>query len=232
MRAGRIVAEKFCVDAFFAKTMDDSGIDVHAEGQVMTRIISMDSACGWECTHHSKPTLEDLRTSIETAQKRNVKGLHLSGHGSKTCGFVWNAQDSATTGIEHPIHTLVEIVGSAAGQRGHIEFVMLNACSTENLCRELLKAGILYGVCWKTPVHDEIAREMCECFWRALTAQSKQDSNKDGSPQRHYRRAFDTAVEEMKKYATAYAGGSPKRQLSKPGSSRGADVSGIELADV
>ena len=95
MRAGRIVAEKFCVDAFFAKTMDDSGIDVHAEGQVMTRIISMDSACGWECTHHSKPTLEDLRTSIETAQKRNVKGLHLSGHGSKTCGFVWNAKDSA-----------------------------------------------------------------------------------------------------------------------------------------
>ena len=110
---------------------------------------------------------------------------------------------------------------------------MLNACSTENLCRELLlKAGILYGVCWKTPVHDEIAREMCECFWRALTAQTKQDSNKDGSPQRHYRRAFDAALEEMKKYVTAYAGGSPKRQLSKSDSSRGVDVSGIELADV
>ena len=93
-------------------------------------------------------------------------------------------------------------------------------------------AGILYGVCWKTPVHDEIAREMCECFWRAFTAQCRQDSNTDGSPQRHYRHAFDTAVEEMKKYATAYAGGSPKLQLSKPGSSRGADVSGIELADV
>ena len=52
------------------------------------------------------------------------------------------------------------------------------------------------------------------------------------SPQRHYRRAFDAAVEEMKKYATAYAGGSPKRQLRKPGSSRGADVSGIELDDM
>jgi hypothetical protein len=116
-----------------------NGIDVHAEGQVMTRIISMDSACGWECTHHSKPKLEDLRTSIETAQKRNVKGLHLSGHGSKTCGFVWNAQDSATTGIEHPIHTLVEIVGSAAGQRGHIEFVMLNACSTETCVGSCLR---------------------------------------------------------------------------------------------
>ena len=59
VRAGRMVGAKFCVDAFFAKTMDDTGIDVHAEGQVMTRIISMDSACGWECTYHSKPTWED-----------------------------------------------------------------------------------------------------------------------------------------------------------------------------
>jgi hypothetical protein len=36
----------------------------------------------------------------------------------------------------------------------------------------------------------------------------------------------------MKKYSTAYAGGAPKRQLRKPGSSRGADVSGIELDDM
>jgi hypothetical protein len=122
--------------------MDVSGIDVHAEGQVMTRIISIDSTCSWQCTHHSKPTLEDLRTSIETAQKRNAKGLHLSGHGSKTCGFVWNAKDSATTGIEHPIHSLVEIVGSAAGQRRPSEFVMfmLNACST--VYRILIRIGV------------------------------------------------------------------------------------------
>jgi hypothetical protein len=236
VKAGRVVGTKFCVDAFFAKTMDDKmedkGIDVHAESQVMTRIISMDSACGWECTQNSKPTLEDLRTSIKTAQERNVKGLHLSGHGSKTCGFVWNTKDSATAGIDYPIHILVEIVGSATGQRGPIEFVMLNACSTENLCRELLKVGIMYGVCWKTLVHDEIAREMCESFWRALTAQSKKDSNKDGSPPRDYRHAFDTAVEEMKKFTVVYAVGTPKHQLSTPVSSRGADVSGIELDDM
>jgi hypothetical protein len=40
------------MDAFFAKAVGDEGIDVHAEGQLITRAFLNPGANGWECTTH------------------------------------------------------------------------------------------------------------------------------------------------------------------------------------
>jgi len=171
---------KHRIEAFFAKTISDVSIDVHAEGQLMTRII-LDPACGWECTTHPQPTINDLVQSIETAAERNVKILHLAGHGRKECGFVWNADDSAKFEMEVEIEILADIVGWATGERGPIQCTVLNACSTKKLGQLLREAGVLHVVCWRKPVHDEIAREFCYQFYQALIQQST-----EGRSQREY----------------------------------------------
>ena len=61
----------------------------------MMRIV-MNPGCGWECDVNPQPTLDDLNTSIFRARERNLRVLHLAGHGKKTCGFIWNRDDAAT----------------------------------------------------------------------------------------------------------------------------------------
>lgn len=160
--------------------------------------------------------------STHLASQRNVKIIHLSGHGKKKCGFIWNADDAATAGKESEIHNLVGIIGSAAGQTGPIECAFLNACSTENLGRLLRQSGMPYVVCWRTPVQDETAREMCEHFYRALMRQSVRGC-RDEPPKRDYRMAFDAAMETMRKYSYVYTIGAarPPAAGAKPGATRG-----------
>jgi len=85
------------VDAFFAKKVDDQRIDVHAEGQLMMRAMLDPANAGsrWDCNVNPQPTLCDLRNSIASCSERNVRVLHLAGHGKKDCGFIWNADDDA-----------------------------------------------------------------------------------------------------------------------------------------
>ena len=61
----------------------------------MMRIV-MNPGCGWECNVHPQPTLDDLSTSIFLARERNLRVLHLAGHGKRMCGFIWNRDDAAT----------------------------------------------------------------------------------------------------------------------------------------
>jgi len=55
---------RYGVDAFFAKRIDDHGIDVHAEGQLMMREIMnpVNAGSKWDCNVNPQPTLHDLRT--------------------------------------------------------------------------------------------------------------------------------------------------------------------------
>jgi len=165
-------------------------IDMHAEGQLMTRIL-LNPACGWECTLHPQPTLQDLCDSLESATQRNVKVLHLAGHGRQDCGFVWNTNDAATAIMEADIQNLAGLISKATGQNGSIECAVLNACPTnmKGLGERLKEGGMSHVVCWTTPVHDEAARELCDNFYLALMEQTKA-----GLSHRDYRRAFDTAV--------------------------------------
>jgi len=195
-KGGKADRAKDRVDAFFAKTWRDVSIDVHAEGQLMTRIL-LNPACGWECTTHPQPTLQDLSDSLECSTLRNVKVLHLAGHGRRDGGFVWNADDAATATMETDIKTLVDIISKASGQNGSIECALLNAWSTKKFGEGLKEAGMSHIVCWKTPVQDETARELCWHFYDALVQQSKDRSQ----PTRDYQRAFYAATDMIREHS-------------------------------
>jgi hypothetical protein len=192
------------VDAFFAKTVDDVGIDVHAEGQLITRAILNHDTQGWECTAHPQPTLQDLRTSMASAAARNTKVIHLAGHGGRKQGFLFNGDDAATASAAIDIHDLTAIIGGAAGANGSIECAVLNACSTEKMGQLLRTAGMSHVVCWRTSVHDETAREFCRHFYQALVEQTGNGS----SPHRNYRGAFDAATAAMRVHA--FTGGAAR----------------------
>jgi hypothetical protein len=192
------------VDAFFAKTVDDGGIDVHAEGQLITRAILNHDTQGWECTAHPQPTLQDLRTSMASAAARNTKVIHLAGHGGRKQGFLFNGDDAATASAAIDIHDLTAIIGGAAGANGSIECAVLNACSTEKMGQLLRTAGMSHVVCWRTSVNDETAREFCRHFYQALVEQTGNGS----SPHRNYRGAFDAATAAMRVHA--FTGGAAR----------------------
>ena len=187
---------KHRIDAFFAKTVGDV-IDVHAEGQLITRAILNPGAHCWECMTHPQPTLQDLRRSIASAPERNVKLIHLAGHGMREHGFLFNADDAATASAETDIHALTALIGGAAGEKGPVECAVLNACSTAKMGKLLREAGMSHVVCWWTPVHDEIAREFCHHFYQALVEQTSSDT----SPPRNYRVAFIAATDAMRVHA-------------------------------
>jgi len=176
------------VEAFFAKTTDDHGIDVHAEGQMMQRIV-LDPSCGWECSMNPQPTIDDLYSSLGLAKQRNMRVLHLAGHGRKECGFIWNASESATARREFDVDAISIAIASVAGRNGPMECAVLNACSTEKMGRLLLQRGVPYVVCWKTPVHDDAAKELCGRFYRALVENT--------SGVRDYKRAFFAATHAL-----------------------------------
>eukprot|EP00802_Teleaulax_amphioxeia_P001956 Tamp_01958.p1 GENE.Tamp_01958~~Tamp_01958.p1 ORF type:complete len:1448 (+),score=382.62 Tamp_01958:367-4344(+) len=190
------------VDAFFAKTVDDAGIDVHAEGQLITRAILHPGADGWECTTHPQPTLEDLRTSMGSADARNVKLVHLAGHSRREHGFLFNADDAATASAAPDIHALTDIISGAAGS---IECAVLNACSTVRMGELLRAGGMPHVVCWRTPVHDETAREFCDHFYQALVEQSSG---------RNYRDAFTAATDAMRVHAFTGGAARPPSEAS------------------
>ena len=192
-------AQMMRIDAFFAKRAGDMGIDVHREGQLMQRIIQ-NPACGWECFVNPQPTLIDFERSMLSARERNVKIVHLTGHSRRECGFVWNADDAATASAETSIDSIACMIGGAAGEEGSLEFGNLSACSTFKMAQMLREAGVPDVLCWKTRVHDAIARELCEHFYRSLMRLSK-----DGIVRRNYRIAFDAATDAMRPHA--YTGG-------------------------
>ena len=128
---------------------------------MMTRIV-MDPGCGWDCSVNPQPTIEDLYTSISFARQRNVRVLHLSGHAREECGFIWNANDAATAHKTVDIEEISRAIGKVAGEKGPVECVVLNACSTEKMGRLLREQGVPCVLCWNTPVQDETARELVD----------------------------------------------------------------------
>ena len=155
----------------------------------MMRIV-MNPGCGWECAVHPQPTLDDLDTSIALARERNLRVLHLAGHAKKTCGFIWNRDDKATASREFDVDAIALAIGAVAQPHGPIECAVLNACSTQAMGQKLRQRGVPCVLCWKTPVQDETARELCELFFRALV--------EDASGARDYKRAFFAATDALR----------------------------------
>ena len=188
------------VDAFFAKRVDDHKIDVHAEGQMMMRemLNPVNAVSRWDCNVNPQPTLGDLRCSIASCRQRNVRVLHLAGHGRRECDFIWNASDDAKQSQEFDVEAISLAIGMAAGAKGPLECAVLNACSTEKMGRLLRTHDVPCVICWKTPVQDETAKEMCELFYRTLV--------QDSSGARDYRRAFFATADALR--LSAYTGSS------------------------
>ena len=169
--------------------------------------------------------------------------LHLAGHGRKKCGFIWNADDAATASQEFDANDISVAIDDVAGQQGPLECVVLNACLTEEMGRLLRERGVPYVVCWKTPVQDATARELCEHFYRTVV--------EDESGARNYKRAFFAATDTLR--LSSHTGGaahqprgaddmvvhedvlhtSTTRNLSPPDSSTvlGHDLSSAELQE-
>jgi small ubiquitin-related modifier len=180
------------IDAFFAKETGDLDLDLNREGQLLTRIV-VDPGCGWNCTVHPQPTIDDLYKSIELAKLRNMRVLHLSGHASQECGFIWNGNDAATSSKTFDVESISLAIGAVAGECGPLECVVLNACCTEKMGRSLRQRGVPNVVCWQTPVWDETARELCGRFFRPLV-----EEKQAGNLKRDYKRAFIAATDAMR----------------------------------
>ena len=116
--------------------------------------------------------------------------LHLAGQAKKKCGFIWNKDDSATVSRECDVDAIALAIGAVAQPHGPIECAVLNGCSTHAMGQKLRQRGVPCVLCWKTPVQDETARELCELFFRALV--------EDASGARDYKRAFFAATEALR----------------------------------
>ena len=98
---------------------------------------------------HAKPTFDDFSKSMRSARQRNIRGLHLTGHGSMRCGFYWLKRKVGTEYEEIAIAKVVGLVRlEAAGgsEGGTIEFALLNACETEEMGRALRAAGVRFDL--------------------------------------------------------------------------------------
>jgi hypothetical protein len=124
-----------------------------------------------------------------TAAERNIRMLHVSGHDHSKWGFFW-LREGALEYEEIPTEKFVrlfktEVAGappsSVAHGRGTIECVVLNACNTEGLGKQLRDADVSHVVCWRSEVYDSTAstftrhfyvsyednKDLKHSFWRA-----------------------------------------------------------------
>ena len=75
-----------------------------------------------------QPCFAHFTDSMQSACGRNVRLLHLAGHGDRRCGFFW-LKENKLEYEQVPIDRLVGLIKTeAAGNGGTIEAVMLNAC--------------------------------------------------------------------------------------------------------
>ena len=64
------------------------GIDPHKEAQELQNIFT-NARRVIRIVVHPQPSLDDFSNSMRSARQRKVRGLHLTGHGTRRCGFYW-----------------------------------------------------------------------------------------------------------------------------------------------
>jgi CHAT domain-containing protein len=164
-------------------------IDVHNEAQALTSKLSGGRRV-FEMLVHSQPSFDTFKSQMRSAKERNVRLLHLSGHGKLRCGFLWLRNQAVSTEYEQiSLDTFIGILKTelAGANRGTIECVVLNACETEDMGKKLRSAGVSHVVCWRSEVQDDTAREFALQFYASLNEQ-------DPTRPRDYKRAFQHAV--------------------------------------
>ena len=173
-------------------------INVHKEAEELTSLEHGRPA--FRVTVHPRPSFPKFEQCMLNSRQRNVGMLHLAGHGLLKWGFLWlKDSDEATEYERIPIEKIVRIIITEAkggGRGGTIECVMLNACFTEEMGRQLRAAGVLYVICWRSEVQDTTASAFALDFYGALDQQ-------DPWQAKDYALAFDQAVARLQNSTSA-----------------------------
>jgi len=182
-------------------------IDVHKEAQELQSLLSGGRSV-FEVKIHPQPSFDTFSKSMRSARERNVRLLHLSGHGGSRCGFFWLKDQTVSTEYEEiSIDKFVGILRTevAGANGGSIECAVLNACETEDMGKKLRSAGVSHVVCWRSEVQDNTAREFALAFYASLDEQ-------DPLQQRNYQLAFRRAVARIS--SGGGAARAPKKHLA------------------
>ncbi len=78
----------------------------------------------FEVSVNAQPSFDTFKSSMRSAKERNVRLLHLSGHGESLCGFFWLKDQAASTEYEEvSLDTFIGILktelAGANGWRHH-----------------------------------------------------------------------------------------------------------------
>jgi hypothetical protein len=74
-------------------------IDVHKEAQELKRCLSGGRRV-FEVSVNPQPSFDTFNIIIRSAKERNVRLLHLAGHGESRCGFFWLKDQAVSTEYE------------------------------------------------------------------------------------------------------------------------------------
>ena len=184
-------------------------IDVHKEAEALLSKLSGGRRV-FEMHVHPQPSFDTFKSSMRSAKQRNVRLLHLSGHGESRCGFFWLKDQAVSTAYEEvSLDTFIGILETElpGANDGTIERVVLNACETEDMGKKLRSAGVSHVVCWRSEVQDDTAREFALQFYASLNEQ-------DPTQPRDYQRAFQHAVARIGSGSGGGAARAPKKHLA------------------
>jgi hypothetical protein len=108
------------------------------------------------------PTLKDLQELLRKATC-TLSGIHIIGHGDSK-GLYFVSRDNRKQPARVEASNLKEMIRNVPS----IEFVVLNACDTELLGRDLKEDGVKHVVCWRGKVADVVAETFSSSFYQTL----------------------------------------------------------------
>jgi GTPase SAR1 family protein len=171
-------AVKPVILGFFPKKRTDA-VSVHGEAQQIYDLFSDDRSIAFTFAQNAEPTFATFTKEMHQAIRKNVRVVHLAGHGSTVDGLLWfKQQERQSSGPDYekvPVQNFAgvfKIVSAGSEDGGTVECVVLNACETETVGKLLRHNGVPHVVCWRSQVKDETAMEFAKHFYTSLTQDS------------------------------------------------------------
>jgi hypothetical protein len=138
---------------------------MQGEGQKVQNIISdLPTQPGhkFRCNYQPMPTPDVLQEVLLKATC-DVFGIHIIGHGDSEGLYLVSSENS-----KKPAHLEASILTKLIQNTPSIDVVILNACDTVRLGRDLKAAGVKHVVCWKGKVADVVAAKFSSFFYATL----------------------------------------------------------------
>ena len=136
-------------------------IDVFREAQKMQPLVE-DSH--W-LSIQPQTTFEVFRCKLASAAEQNTRVVHFMGHGDEHGGLFWVKQGNNKESERFDTALIADVLKE---QRDTLRCLVLNACGTLMLARELRALELGDLVCWKGAVRDDVARKFSQGFYETL----------------------------------------------------------------